>query len=70
LACRTCSTKAVILSASLSSSKLSFDEDKLADNISAFVEQVRHAKPAGVRGNYIESVTVSATMSPGIKVTV
>src|SRR5262245_1169730 len=50
--------------------KLSFDEDKLADNITAFVEQVRHAKPAGVRGNYIESVTVSATMSPGIKVTV
>jgi len=50
--------------------KLSFDEDKLADNITAFVEQVRHAKPVGVRGNYIESVTVSATMSPGIKVTV
>jgi large subunit ribosomal protein L1 len=50
--------------------KLSFDEDKLADNISAFVEQVRHAKPAGVRGNYVESVTVSATMSPGIKVAV
>lgn len=50
--------------------KLSFDEDKLADNITAFVEQVRHSKPAGVRGNYIESVTVSATMSPGIKVTV
>lgn len=50
--------------------KLSFDEDKLADNISAFVEQVRHAKPAGVRGNYIESVTVSATMSPGIRVAV
>ena len=50
--------------------KLSFDEDKLTDNITAFVEQVRHAKPAGVRGNYIESVTVSATMSPGIKVAV
>jgi large subunit ribosomal protein L1 len=50
--------------------KLSFDEDKLADNITAFVEQVRHAKPAGVRGNYIESVTVSATMSPGIRVAV
>jgi large subunit ribosomal protein L1 len=50
--------------------KLSFDEDKLADNITAFVEQVRHAKPVGVRGNYIESVTVSATMSPGIKVSV
>ena len=50
--------------------KLSFDEDKLADNITVFVEQIRHSKPAGVRGNYIESVTVSATMSPGIKVTV
>jgi large subunit ribosomal protein L1 len=50
--------------------KLSFDEEKLADNITAFVEQVRHSKPAGVRGNYVESVTISATMSPGIHVTV
>lgn len=49
--------------------KLSFDEDKLAENIQAFVDQVRHSKPAGVRGNYVESVTVSATMSPGIRVT-
>ena len=50
--------------------KLSFDEDKLADNVQAFVDQVRHDQPAGVRGNYVESVTVSATMSPGIRVTV
>jgi large subunit ribosomal protein L1 len=50
--------------------KLSFEEDKLADNIQTFVDQVRAAKPAGVRGNYVESVTVSATMSPGIRVTV
>jgi large subunit ribosomal protein L1 len=50
--------------------KMSFEEDKLADNIQAFVDQVRHAKPAGVRGNFVESVTVSATMSPGIRVTV
>src|SRR4051794_8758486 len=49
--------------------KLSFEEDKLAENIQAFVEQIRNAKPAGVRGNYVESVTVSATMSPGIRVT-
>jgi large subunit ribosomal protein L1 len=49
--------------------KLSFEEDKLAENIQVFVDQVRHAKPAGVRGNYVESVTVSATMSPGIRVT-
>ena len=30
--------------------KMSFDDDKLADNITAFVEQVRAAKPAGVKG--------------------
>jgi large subunit ribosomal protein L1 len=50
--------------------KLSFDEDKLAENIQTFVDQIRHAKPVGVRGNYVESITVSATMSPGIRVTV
>jgi large subunit ribosomal protein L1 len=49
--------------------KLSFDEDKLAGNIHAFVEQVRAAKPAGVKGNYIRSIFVSATMSPAIPVT-
>ena len=50
--------------------KMSFDEDKLAENITMFVEQIRHAKPVGVRGNYVQSITVSATMSPGIGVTV
>ncbi|MCS6849736.1 MAG: 50S ribosomal protein L1 [Gemmataceae bacterium] len=50
--------------------KLSFDDDKLQANITAFVEQIRAAKPAGVRGNYIKSITVSATMCPGIPVTV
>jgi large subunit ribosomal protein L1 len=49
--------------------KLSFDEEKLAANISAFVDQVRAAKPAAVKGHYVKSVTVSATMSPGIPVT-
>ena len=50
--------------------KLSFDEDKLAANITTFVEQIRAAKPAGVKGHYIKSVTLSATMSPGIPVSV
>ena len=50
--------------------KLSFDEEKLAANIHAFVEAVRTAKPSGVKGNYINGVTVSATMSPGIPVSV
>src|SRR5260370_11244385 len=50
--------------------KLSFEEDKLADNITAFVEQVRSVKPAGVKGNYVKSITVTSTMGPGIPVTV
>jgi large subunit ribosomal protein L1 len=50
--------------------KMSFDEDKLEANIAAFVEQVKSAKPVGIKGNYIKSITVSATMSPGIPVAV
>lgn len=50
--------------------KLSFDEEKLLANIHTFVEQIRAAKPSNVKGNYIESITVSATMSPGIFVAV
>jgi large subunit ribosomal protein L1 len=46
--------------------KLSFDEQKLVDNVTAFVEQIRHVRPSAVKGHYIKSVTLSATMSPGI----
>ncbi|HYT89208.1 MAG TPA: 50S ribosomal protein L1 [Gemmataceae bacterium] len=49
--------------------KLSFDEDKLSANIQTFVDQIRAAKPSGVKGNYVKSITLSATMSPGIPVT-
>src|SRR5213595_1418272 len=48
--------------------KLSFDDNKLFDNVTALVEQVRAAKPAGVKGNYVKSITLSATMSPGVPV--
>src|SRR5262249_48384835 len=49
--------------------KISFDDDKLAANITTFVEQIRAVKPAGVKGNYVKSITVKSTMSPGIPVT-
>ncbi|HXG10654.1 MAG TPA: 50S ribosomal protein L1 [Gemmataceae bacterium] len=48
--------------------KMSFDDDKLVANITAFVEQIRAAKPAGVKGHYIKSITVAGTMTPGIRV--
>jgi large subunit ribosomal protein L1 len=50
--------------------KISFDEEKLAQNVSAFVDQVRAVKPAGVKGNYVKSVTLCSTMSPGIPIQV
>jgi large subunit ribosomal protein L1 len=50
--------------------KMSFDDEKLAANIHTFVEQIRAVKPAGIKGNYIKSITLAATMTPGIPITV
>jgi large subunit ribosomal protein L1 len=50
--------------------KMSFDEQKLVENINAFVEQVRSVKPSGVKGNFINGVVLSATMSPGIRLAI
>ena len=47
--------------------KMSFDDQKLIENITTFVETVRAAKPSGVKGNYINGVVLSATMCPGIR---
>jgi large subunit ribosomal protein L1 len=49
--------------------KMSFDDDKLAANITAFVDQIKAIKPSGVKGNYVKSITVAGTMTPGIGVT-
>ena len=48
--------------------KLSFSEEQLVENINAFLNHLRSLKPAAAKGTYIRSVTVSATMSPGIRV--
>jgi large subunit ribosomal protein L1 len=48
--------------------KASFGEDKLVENIKAFVDAVAKAKPAGAKGTYIQRVAVSSTMGPGVKV--
>ena len=48
--------------------KISFTEDQLVENINAFLNYLRTLKPAAAKGTYIRSVTVSATMSPGIRV--
>ncbi|GGC94339.1 50S ribosomal protein L1 [Chelatococcus reniformis] len=48
--------------------KVSFTEDKLVENIKAFVDSVAKAKPTGAKGTYIEKIAVSSTMGPGIKI--
>jgi large subunit ribosomal protein L1 len=48
--------------------KLNFSEADLVDNITTFLNHLRTLKPAAAKGTYIRSVTISATMSPGIRV--
>lgn len=48
--------------------KLSFEENKLVENIQAFLDHIHHIKPHAVKGHFIKSVTVSATMSPGLQI--
>jgi len=48
--------------------RLSFDAGKLVENIRALVDLVTSMKPASVKGQYIKSITIAATMSPGIRV--
>jgi large subunit ribosomal protein L1 len=50
--------------------KLSFDQDKLIENIKAFADAVAKARPSGAKGTYIQRVAVTSTMGPGLKVDV
>lgn len=47
--------------------KASFESDKLMDNLTAAVEAIVKAKPAGVKGQYVKTATLATTMGPGIK---
>jgi large subunit ribosomal protein L1 len=48
--------------------KLSFDQTKLSDNISTFVSYVQSLKPNAVKGTYIKSIAICATMTPSVRV--
>ena len=48
--------------------KVSFEADKLAQNVRAFVEAVTRAKPSGAKGTYLKKVSISSTMGPGVSV--
>jgi len=48
--------------------KASFDSAKLADNIRAFIDFVLAMQPASVRGQFVKSISICATMTPGVMV--
>ena len=48
--------------------KASFTEDKLVENLDAFVGAILKVKPATVKGEYVKNISVSSTMGPGIKI--
>ena len=48
--------------------KVSFTDEKLAQNIRAFVDAVSRAKPSGAKGAYLRKVSLSSTMGPGVSV--
>jgi large subunit ribosomal protein L1 len=47
--------------------KISFDADKLLDNLTAMIEAVVRAKPSGVKGQYVKTASLTTTMGPGIR---
>ncbi len=50
--------------------KASFDADKLLENARALADAVQKAKPTGAKGTYVQRVSISSTMGPGIRVDV
>ena len=48
--------------------KVSFDKQKISENITAFIESVNKAKPAGAKGTYLKKITVSSTMGPSVTI--
>ena len=48
--------------------KLSFKADKLEENLRAIINEIVKNKPTGVKGTFIKNVSLSSTMSPGIKI--
>jgi large subunit ribosomal protein L1 len=48
--------------------KVSFEDDKLAENARALADAIQKAKPAGAKGTYLQRASLSSTMGPGVRV--
>lgn len=53
----------------LSVGKVSFSEEQLNDNASKVIEAVNEARPASVKGKFMKSLSVTASMNPGLRIT-
>ena len=47
--------------------KVSFDGDKVSQNLTALVDELKRLKPASAKGIYIKDISISSTMGPGLK---
>ncbi len=47
--------------------KVSFDNEKLFENLAALMDAIRKARPAAAKGIYIRRMTITSTMGPGIR---
>ena len=48
--------------------KVSFEKKSLIENVKAFIDEVKKAKPAGAKGNYMKRLSISSTMGPGLRI--
>ena len=48
--------------------KVSFENDKLVENLTAFIDVILKAKPTTAKGIYVKNVSISSTMGPGVKI--
>ncbi len=47
--------------------RVSFDADKLVENVTAISDEIFRARPASTKGRFVRSVTIASTMGPGVK---
>lgn len=50
--------------------KVSFDAEKLNDNLKALIDALNRAKPAAAKGVYLKNISISSTMGPGVRLNV
>ena len=50
--------------------KLSFDTKQLVENAQTFIETITRLKPSAAKGQYVKKVSISGTMTPGVRVAI